>query len=269
MTCVRGKAVAFVLAALIAGFSSDVAAQGKGLAGFGVVLLHGKGGAPGGNIAPMAAALQSEGAIVIMPRMAWTGSKGQPDKYGVPYEQALTAIDGVIAQLKRRGAKRIVVAGQSLGANAAIGYAARHGDGLAAVIALAPGHAPERMRRRPDIAESATSAKQLVAAGKGNVLATFSDINQEPFKVKATPAAYLSFFDPDGPAVIPRNAAAMPAIPFLWVIGRSDPLAQAGSNYAFDKAAKHAKSKYVEVNAGHLDTPAAARTEVIAWLKSL
>jgi fermentation-respiration switch protein FrsA (DUF1100 family) len=87
--------------------------------------------------------------------------------------------------------------------------------------------------------------------------------------VNATAAASLSFFDPNGPAVIPRNAAAMPAIPFLWVIGRSDRLAEAGRNYAFDKAAKHPKSKYVEVNAGHFDTPNAARAEVIAWLKSL
>jgi fermentation-respiration switch protein FrsA (DUF1100 family) len=69
--------------------------------------------------------------------------------------------------------------------------------------------------------------------------------------------------------VIPRNAAAMPAIPLLWVIGRSDPLAGAGRGYAFDKAAKHPKSKYVEVNASHFDTPTAARAEVIAWLKSL
>ena len=61
----------------------------------------------------------------------------------------------------------------------------------------------------------------------------------------------------------------MPAIPLLWVIGRSDPLAQAGRGYAFDKAAKHPKSKYVEISADHLGTPEAARQEVVLWLKSL
>ena len=99
---------------------------------------------------------------------------------------------------------------------------------------------------------------------------TFPDFNQgQSFQVTMTPATYVSFFDPAGPAVIPRNAAAMPAIPFLWVIGRSDLLAQAGRGYAFDKGAKNPKSKYVELNADHLRTPDAARQEVVLWLKSL
>ena len=161
------------------------------------------------------------------------------------------------------------MAGQSLGANAAIGYAARRGSRLAGVIALAPGHTPERMRR-PEFVKAVADASQLVASGKGNATSAFPDFNQgQMFQTTATAAAYLSFFDPNGPAVIPRNAAAMPAIPFLWVIGRSDGLAQAGSGYAFDKAPKNPKSKYVEINAGHFDTPDAARQEVIRWLKAL
>jgi dienelactone hydrolase len=52
-------------------------------------------------------------------------------------------IDRAVARLKSQGAKKIVVAGQSFGANAAIGYGARR-DGLAAIMAIAPGHVPER-----------------------------------------------------------------------------------------------------------------------------
>ncbi len=265
----RTIVVAALAAAWMVGCVSGVAAQGNGLAGFGVVLMHGKGGQPGGPIGSLAAALRSEGAIVITPTMAWSGSKGHPDKYDVTYEQALSQIDRAIEQLAAKGAKKIVVAGQSLGANAAIGYAARRASRLAGVIALAPGHTPERMKR-PDIVKAVAEASQLVASGKGNTISTFPDFNQgQMFQVKATAAAYLSFFDPSGPAVMPRNAAAMPAIPFLWVIGRSDGLAQAGRGYAFDRAAKNPKSKYVEINAGHFDTPEAARQEVVLWLKSL
>jgi pimeloyl-ACP methyl ester carboxylesterase len=181
----------------------------------------------------------------------------------------LTQIDRTIEELKSQGAARIVVGGQSLGANAAIGFAARRGAGLAGVVVLAPGHTPERMKR-PDLVESVGKARQLVAAGRGSDVDTFADLNQgRTFPVKGTAAAYLSFFDPAGPAVIPRNAAGMPAVPLLWVIGRGDPLIGLGRDYAFSKGAKHAKSRYVEVDAGHEDTPHAARAAVVAWLKSL
>jgi hypothetical protein len=80
-------------------------------------------------------------------------------------------------------------------------------------------------------------------------------------------------FDPDGPAVIPKNAAAMGAaahpVPLLWVAGRLDPIDRRGPEYAFNAAAKNPKSKYIEVFAGHLTTPLAARNDVVEWINSL
>jgi pimeloyl-ACP methyl ester carboxylesterase len=261
--------VGAIALAWLVGFVAEAAAQGKSLAGLGIVLLHGKGGQPGGNTASLAKALEAEGAIVITPRMAWAGSRGVPEKYDVTYEQALAPIGRAVDEAKAKGATRTVVGGQSLGANAAIAYAARHGTGLAGVIALAAGHTPERMKK-PDMVASVAYARQLVASGKGNATATFTDINQgQAFNVQAKAAAYLSFFDPSGPANIPRNAAAMPPIPFLWVIGRSDPLAGAGRGYAFDRAPKNANSRYVEVGGGHFDTPTAAIGPVVTWLRGL
>jgi dienelactone hydrolase len=263
------KLLLIVALGMLSVWGPAATAQDKGLAGFGVVLMHGKGGQPGGFIDSLAAALRAEGALVAMPKMAWSGAKGIPESYGQTYEQALSQIDRTIEELKSQGAARIVVGGQSLGANAAIGFAARRGAGLAGVVVLAPGHTPERMKR-PDLIESVGKARQLVAAGRGGDMDTFADLNQgRTFPVKGTAAAYLSFFDPAGPAVIPRNAAGMPAVPLLWVIGRSDPLIGLGRDYAFSKGAKHAKSRYVEVDAGHEDAPHAARAAVIAWLKSL
>ena len=46
-------------------------------------------------------------------------------RYAATYDQAMTEIDAAVAELKAKGARRIVVIGHSLGANAAIGYAAR------------------------------------------------------------------------------------------------------------------------------------------------
>jgi len=262
-------AAALLALTAVPGVTIPALAQSRALAGYGIVLLHGKGGQPGGNIASLAAALESEGAAVLMPKMAWSGSQGRPDKYDVPYEGALAPISSGVEQLKAR-ARKIIVAGQSLGANAAFGYAARHGAGLAGIIALAPGHTPERAGFRSRFADDVARAKQLMASGRGGTLATFADTNQgNAFQVRATPSAYLSFFDPNGPAIIPRNAKAMPAMPLLWVIGRRDRLAEAGRGYAFDQAPIHPKSRYLEIDSDHFNTPAASRREVIAWLQAL
>jgi dienelactone hydrolase len=216
-------------------------------------------------IAPAAQALQAAGAKVVMPQMPWARAR----MYDAGYEQAMAEIDRAVAQLKAQGASRIVVAGQSFGANAAIGYAARRG-GVAAVVALAAGHTPERPFFASHTASGVAKAKQLVADGKGDLPDSFPDMNQgKTFNVRATAKVYLSYFDPGGPAVIPKNAAAMKTVPFLWVIGSDDSLVTAGADYAFNKAPKHPKSKYLVVTAGHANTPDVAKAEVVAWLKSL
>jgi hypothetical protein len=85
----------------------------------------------------------------------------------------------------------------------------------------------------------------------------------------ASPFVYMSMFDPNGPAVMPKNAAAMPAVPFMWVAGTFDPISARGRKYAFDLAAKDPRSRYVEVFAGHLSAARLARSTIVRWLKSL
>jgi dienelactone hydrolase len=253
-----------VLATLV-GAPNTAVTQTQNLDGVGVVLMHGKGGAPGDFIASTAQALQAAGAKVVMPQMPWARAR----MYDVTYEQAMAEIDRAVAQLKAQGASKIVVAGQSFGANASIGYAARRG-GVAAVIALAPGHTPERPFFAKYTAPGVAKAKQLVTDGKGDLPDRFPDMNQgKTFEVRATAKVYLSYFDPNGPAGMPKNAAAMKPVPFLWVIGREDSLIEAGAEYAFNRAPKHSKSKYLVVNAGHANTPDVAKAELVAWLKSL
>jgi pimeloyl-ACP methyl ester carboxylesterase len=241
------------------------AAPNADLHGFGIVYLHGKAGWPGGLDGGILNALEDEGALVAKPELPWSFNR----RYAATYEQAMAEIQAAVDGLKSKGAARIVLIGHSLGANAAIGYAARHHD-LAAVVALAPGHLPETERMRSFVADAVARAKQLVANGQGGVSQSFPDMAQGvPLLTHATPVVYLSMFDPDGPAVIPKNVAAMGPVPFLWVVGKLDPIDRRGPEYAFDGAAKNPKSKYIEVFAGHLTTPLAARRQVVDWINSL
>ncbi len=197
-------------------------------------------------------------------------------RYAATYDQAMTEIDAAVAGLKAKGARRIVVIGHSLGANAAIGYAARR-----PILPILPGSSrcrPGICRKsgnmRGFVADAVARAKKLIADGKGDVPQTFPDMAQGiPLIAPATPIVYLSMFDPDGPAVIPKNAAAIGAEPhpppLLWVVGKLDPIDRRGPEYAFDAAAKNPKSKYIEVFAGHLTTPLVARKQVVAWINSL
>ena len=251
--------------AVVAGLSFAAPAQTANLHGVGVVYLHGKGAWPGAADGGILSTLAEEGALVATPEMPWSFKR----KYGATYEQAMAEIDAAAAGLKAKGATRIVVMGHSLGANAAIGYAARHPD-LAAVVALAPGHLPEAEGLRSHTQEAIAEAKQLVAAGQGDVPRRFPDMAQGiPLTATATPLVYLSMFDPDGPAVIPKNAEAMGPVPLLWVVGTLDPIARRGPDYAFKFGAKNPKSRYIEVFAGHLTTPLAARSQVVEWINSL
>jgi pimeloyl-ACP methyl ester carboxylesterase len=251
--------------AIVAGLSFAATAQTANLHGVGVVYLHGKGAWPGAADGGILSTLAEEGALVATPEMPWSFKR----KYGATYEQAMAEIDAVAAGLKAQGATRIVVIGHSLGANAAIGYAARHPD-LLAVVALSPGHLPEAEGLRSHTQEAIAEAKQLVAAGQGDVPRRFPDMAQGiPLTATATPLVYLSMFDPDGPAVIPKNAEAMGPVPLLWVVGTLDPIARRGPDYAFKFGAKNPKSRYIEVFAGHLTTPLAARSQVVEWINSL
>ncbi len=234
------------------------------LQGVGAVFLHGKGVWTGAFDGGIPAALEAAGVLTVSPEMPWSLLR----MYGATYDEAMAEIDVAVAGLKRRGATRIVIIGHSLGANAAIGYAARR-CGIAAVVALSPGHLPETDEMRARTADAIVQARALVAAGEKSRRVWPDRVQGIPTFATASPAVYLSMFDPDGPAVLPRNAAALHGVPLLWVVGRFDPIYSRGRDYAFSRAPPNPKSRYVEVWAGHLTAPRAARSQVVEWLKSL
>jgi pimeloyl-ACP methyl ester carboxylesterase len=135
-------------------------------------------------------------------------------------------------------------------------------------VALAPGHLPETDEMRARTGDAIVQARQLLAAGDKSRHAWPDRIQGIPTFATATPAVYLSMFDPNGPAVIPKNAAAL-HVPLLWVVGSADPIYGRGRDYAFAKAPKNPMSRYIEVSASHLTTPRVAQAEVMEWVKSL
>jgi dienelactone hydrolase len=160
----------------------------------------------------------------------------------------------------------VAVGGQSFGANAALAFAGS-GRKVDAVLAIAPGHVPDRWRDHPRISASVQRAREMIAAGQGDTRAGFDDLNQGQTRtVRTTARIYLSFFDPEGLGSMPKSAASIPApVPLLWIIGRNDRLAASGPAYAFDKAPRHPKSQYSEVSGGHLDTADIGRDEIVRW----
>jgi pimeloyl-ACP methyl ester carboxylesterase len=243
------------LAIALMGAVPVAAAQNR----IGVVLLHGKQSAPDQH-EPLASAIAAAGFPVERPEMCWSGRR----IYDRDYLACLREIDPAIDRLKRRGAAALVVAGHSLGANAALAYGAR--NGVKGVIALAPGHLPEVLATRPRIVEDLDRARKLVGEGRGQEPARFADFNGSlAITVTATPIAYLSFFAPDSPAIMPDNAARLKA-PLLYVVGSDDPF-QRGPEYIFAKAPAHELNRHATVQAGHFDTSAASAGTIVAWLR--
>ena len=262
-SCGRGVAMLAMLE-LLCLLPISISVQAASMQGVGVVFLHGKAVWAGAFDGGIPAALEAEGAVAISPEMPWSLGR----MYAATYEEAMEEIDAAVAGLKGRGATRIVIIGHSLGANAAIGYAARR-HGVEAVVALSPGHLPETLEMRARTAEAVVQARALVTTGEKSRWIWPDRIQGIPTFTIASPTVYLSMFDPDGPAVIPKNAGALRGVPLLWVVGQSDPIFARGRDYAFSRAPASAKSRYIEVSAGHLAAPRAARSQVVEWLKSL
>lgn len=107
-------------------------------------------------------------------------------------------MDAAVRRARAVGARQAVLAGHSLGANVAVGYAARS-DGVAAVIALAPGHRPDFTATRTG--ESLDQARAMITAEQGSAIAKFLDFNHdEVFAIKTSANGYVSFFNANEPA---------------------------------------------------------------------
>ncbi len=249
---------------LLTGAAAPLAAAEK----IGLVLMHGKLSNPDAPFRMISPYLEREGILVETPEMPWSKRR----EFDRSYDEAFTEIDAAIQKLRARGATRIVIGGHSLGAAAALIYTARKpADGL---VLLALGHSPQTSVLQERFAGSVARARQQVAADQSDEKTGFDDFDasKKPpaYTVRTTPRIYLSYFDPEGIANTMKSAVAVPVgMPVLWVAGTKESPGLKSYGEKLHAATASQTKKYIEVDAGHIDTPTAAAEAVADWLKSL
>ncbi len=231
-----------------------------------VILMHGKWGQPKSPYLKVLANKIEPMCKVGLRDMPWSRNRN----YDQTYENALRDIGQAVKRYRDEGYKKIFIAGQSFGANAAMAYQAYIGD-ADGIIALSPGHAPHYMYTSGITQQAITEARRAVASGTLDETINMTDFNQgqrKDFQIRAD--VLLSYFEPDGLGNMARTAAEFkrPA-PFLWVIGTQDVLYREGKAYAFDRVPKHSNNEYLVVNATHATAPEVASDQVVAWIKEV
>lgn len=259
-------AVALSMAAVsLPALTGRVMAAGK----TGIVLMHGKGGTCERSTlcGELRDALSDKGYLVAAPVMPW----GKGRIYDRDHAGAMSEIDALVADLKAKGADRVVVGGHSMGANAALSYGLDHPD-IAGIIALAAGHQPENpFLQRQGLSDAVAKAKEMIDAGKGDEMGAFIDFNVRPQPPARTTAnIYYSWFAPDGPANMMRMAQRYTGQPpVLWLDSETE---QNPKMAMRRKLAQLMQEKpnvtYAVLAADHLHAPPASIPAVLAWLET-
>ncbi|MFN7087017.1 MAG: esterase/lipase family protein [Burkholderiales bacterium] len=232
----------------------------------GVVLMHGKWGNPGQHIDTLAAALASKGFRVGTPEMPWSKRRA----YDKSADDALNEVDAEVAKLRDQGARRIVIAGHSLGAAGALAYAARRP--VDAIALIAPGHVPESRVIAAKFAADVNKAREMVSAGKGDETAWFPDFNtgNRSASMKMTARTYISYFDPASTMNFSRNVESVkPGTRVLWVepLGEEPPL-RSNLMRIFSLLPQGLNVKLLEPDANHMSAPERAAAEIVNWVKT-
>ena len=252
------------LAVFIAGLCAPLAAPAQtGAVKIGIVVMHGKGGTPTRFVAGLATGLESHGYLVANLEMPWSGRR----QYDVGVSAAEGEVEAALKALREQGAQKLFVAGHSQGGLFALYFGGKHA--LDGIVAIAPGGDVSSRFYMDKVSESVTLARKLVAEGKGDEKIRFNDFegSRGSFPVTSPPAAYLTWFDPQGamnqPNVI-RNMS--PATPVLFVGPTGDyPFLVKTKQQTFDALPKNPRSTLYEPSSSHLEAPSASLDEIVRW----
>lgn len=219
------------------------------------------------KIGLLAIDLYEDGFLIESPLCAWSKIK----KYSDPVDISLSkCITPRIKRLRKRGANKIVILGNSLGANAAI----RAGvviDGIDAIVAMAPGHTPEHEFTRERLDAEIRYAKEKIKSGNEQEKIAFEDFDQgQKKRLEVSAEIFLSWFDPEGKAVMGLNAPKIKAgTAFLWIAGKDDIISDGTGRNIYDSVVSNPKSKFVHVEGGHRDVRKYGKEIIFTWLKAL
>lgn len=255
--------IMLVLAIITAGVSHAATAQTSSPP-IGIVIMHGKGGMPSRHVASLASSLEDKGCLAANLEMPWSERR----EYDVSVIAAEKEVEEAFAALQKRGARKLFIAGHSQGGMFAMYYGGKHPvDG---VIAIAPGGSVSSQAFREKLGKSVERARALIAEGKGDTKTRFDDFESSKgtYPVVATPAAYLSWFDPAGAMNMPSAVRSMPPkIPVLWIVAKNDypPLRQINLPL-FRSLPPHRFTRLYEPDSDHRGAPSASRDEIVRWL---
>lgn len=252
---------------VLATFTPAAAFSNTGAGKIGVVVMHGKGGAPTKFVAELASALEGQGFLVANLEMPWSGKR----EYDVDVAAAEAEVESALSGLRAKGAQKVFVAGHSQGGLFALYFGDKHAvDGI---IAIAPGGNVASKLYEDKLGEYVARARQLVAAGKGQEKARFADYegSRGTFPVVTTAAAYLSWFDPAG--AMNQTAAVRgmnPAVPVLFIAPTHDyPGLLKVKQQMFDALPKNPRTKLYEPDSSHLNAPTASIKAIVEWTTGL
>lgn len=229
----------------------------------GVVIMHGKGGAPTRFVAGLASALADKGYLVANLEMPWSGRRD----YDVSVSRAEEEVESALAALRSKGAQKVFVAGHSQGGVFAVYFAGKYSvDG---VIAIAPGGDTGSPIVREKLGESVARARQAVVDGKGEVKLRLLDYegSRGTFPVVTTPAVYLTWFDPEGAMNLARTALALNSqTPILWLVAKNDyPGLRRANIPLYGRIPANPLNAFYEPDSSHLEAPSASLDEIVRW----
>lgn len=261
------SALLLLLATAVSLMAPSARAQDR----LGVIFMHGKQSTARQTqgLGVITSSLESAGAKVATPNMPWAA--GDWERINVTIEQVFAQLDSQVTALRGQGAGRIVIGGHSIGANVALAYAVQRGN-LAGLVMAAPGHQPGfYYRSNASIRAAVDRARELVEAGRGNEPFSGPDDAQgRTFTISTTAAVYYSWLNPRGLAAMDVQAPRLPATtPLLLVIGRKDLFFPRAESTVYQPAARNPYSKYVVVEADHVQTPFAAAKQISDWIIGL
>ena len=251
-----------LVAMLSAAFPPRAPARSRGI---GIVVMHGKGGAPTKHVADLAASLEGKGYLVANLDMPWSGQRDYDADVAAAEKQVASALES----LRAKGATKLFVVGHSQGGLFALYFGGKHPvDGI---VAIAPGANVGSPIFREKLGAAVAQARQLVAEGKGDEKARLLDFESSrgTYPIAATPANYLAWFDPDGAM---NQVIAMknmnPKVPVLFIAPKGDyPGLQKIKQSMFDALPRHPLTRLYEPDATHLGAPSASLDEILRWTR--
>lgn len=237
-------------------------AQASAQPTIGVVVMHGKGGLPDGLVHELALDLERRGFAVANLEMPWSSRRD----YDVEVAAGEKQVEAALADLRKRGAQKLFIAGHSQGGTFAFYLGGRLAvDGI---VAIAPGGNVANPAFRERVAESVDRARTLLAEGKGAERRRFLDYEgmRGVQPVITTAAAYLTWFDPDGAMNQLASIRRVKAPVLLIVPTRDYPALLKAKPRVYGALPANPRTKLYEPETNHQRAPTDSRDEIARWM---